>query len=236
MLRYGWQWDVWSHPAGQSQGRQLSALYQKEEGWQGAVLTCCLTNRASPPSPRRSPRRWRDGRRWSAGRRRRWWRNGRTSASAAGTEGSWFLVRSQAAPKCTTPTASTWPRGPQVSAARLVSASGAGEGVGSEALLSSQLLQMREIFLSLTGLVAHGARPWFVPCCDCRHVGYWPILGAWQRAGPARVNSCWLSKAADNRVKRITRSTGGEWQLKKKNVLHVLTSHESFVKEGNRIS
>lgn len=86
------------------------------EGWQGAVLTRCLSHRASPPSARRSPRSWREGRRWSAGRRRRWWRSGRMSASAVGTEGSWFPARRQAAPRCTMLTASTWPRGPQVSA------------------------------------------------------------------------------------------------------------------------
>lgn len=91
---------------------------QQMEGTETCVNWGYFTRRASPASPRRSPRSSRDGRRWSAGHRRRWWRNERTSVSAAGTEGSWFLVRSQAAPRCTTPTASTWPRDPQVSAPR----------------------------------------------------------------------------------------------------------------------
>lgn len=59
--------------------------------------------------------RWRGGA-TARGRKRWWWpKSARTSVSAAETEARWCPVRDPAAPKSTTPTASTSPSGPPVS-------------------------------------------------------------------------------------------------------------------------
>lgn len=140
------------------------------------IYSHCFTHRASPASARRSPRSSRGGRRWSAGHRRRWWRSGRTSASAAGMEGSWSLARSQAALRCTTQTASTWPRDLQVSALHRWALLGSQCWLWVSWVLLMTLhsihsiLTFREIILTWTDLVAQTTQPWFAPHCDCKKV------------------------------------------------------------------
>lgn len=168
-FRCGWQWDFYLQVCSYLQ-RSRS---EQTEGAETCANWCYFPRRASPASPRRSPRSSRDGRRWSAGRRRRWWRNERTSVSAAGMEGSWFLARSRAAPRFTTPTASTWPRDPQVSARRGRAQLGARRWLQvSRALLAAlhslhSVLKCRRISLAWTDFVA---QPWFAPHCDCEKI------------------------------------------------------------------